>query len=618
MDRHDDRHHEEPSGELPLFRSGRVRIVGAEPVRSVGDDEGATGIGEVADEEHPPGESPWPDEEPPAATLPHWTDAPTGEVPAVLSRAGDDDEGRDPWAALPAPTWREEHADWQAGEETFEPSMLAQDETRIGALDDSGSSDRQPWSFDLDDEEVRPLGGPGDEDTAIVPAVRVIDEPGTGRTDDVLRDAWPQGTPPPPSGPRPLPLRERLAAESPRTAESASAEPGDGLATDGGGEQAAAIEDDDDRRRGVAPGVVEDEEAEDEPRARRANRRPRAAIGRTERRGGRLRGGLPPEGPGAGERPTRARPVPPTPPIRRPTRPRAAVPVANGSGPSGGARPTTPSARTGRDLPVAVVSGLAIGALALICFDLGTVASLAIVTAVVTLAAVEALAALRRGGYHPATLLGLVAVVSVMVGTYNKGPQAVPLVAVLLVAFVALWHVAGVERGADPLRSSASTLFVFCWIGVFGSYGALLLDPSLFPDRHGIAFLLGAVIAGVACDVGALAVGATMGSHPLAPSVSPNKTWEGVIGGLVASVLVSVVVVHFIHPWTFSKAAALGVVVAVVSPIGDLTESLVKRHLGLKDMSRLLPGHGGVLDRVDGLLFVLPATYYLVKALHLG
>jgi phosphatidate cytidylyltransferase len=83
-------------------------------------------------------------------------------------------------------------------------------------------------------------------------------------------------------------------------------------------------------------------------------------------------------------------------------------------------------------------------------------------------------------------------------------------------------------------------------------------------------------------------------------------------------VLAGVVIVHFIHPWTPGSAAVLGLVVAVVAPLGDLFESVVKRYLGLKDIGRILPGHGGILDRVDGLLFVLPATYYLVKAFHLG
>ena len=94
--------------------------------------------------------------------------------------------------------------------------------------------------------------------------------------------------------------------------------------------------------------------------------------------------------------------------------------------------------------------------------------------------------------------------------------------------------------------------------------------------------------------------------------------WEGLIGGAVTAILVSVIVVHFIHPWTLGKAALYGVVVAIVAPLGDLSQSMIKRHLGIKDMGRLLPGHGGILDRVDGLLFVIPATYFVVKAMHLG
>jgi len=270
-----------------------------------------------------------------------------------------------------------------------------------------------------------------------------------------------------------------------------------------------------------------------------------------------------------------------------------------------------------RNVPVAIGTGLVLGVLVLVAFKLGPVVAVGLVTAVVTLAAAEAFAAFRHEGYHPVTLLGLVATVSVMVATYNKGEAALPLVVILLFAFSLIWYMAGVERG-DAVRGTATTMFVFCWIGAFGSFGALLLSPALFPDRHGIAFMWGAIIASVAYDVGALAIGSWLGRHPLAPSISPNKTWEGFFGGAVTCIVVTVVVLHFIHPWTVGKAWALGVTVAVVSPVGDLCESLVKRQLGRKDMGRLLPGHGGLLDRVDGLLFVLPATFYLVKALHLG
>jgi len=101
-------------------------------------------------------------------------------------------------------------------------------------------------------------------------------------------------------------------------------------------------------------------------------------------------------------------------------------------------------------------------------------------------------------------------------------------------------------------------------------------------------------------------------------AIVPRGGGTGLLGGAVVAIVVAVVVVHFIHPWTLSKAALYGVVVAIVAPLGDLSQSMIKRHLGLKDMGRLLPGHGGILDRVDGLLFVMPATYFVVKAMHLG
>ncbi len=189
---------------------------------------------------------------------------------------------------------------------------------------------------------------------------------------------------------------------------------------------------------------------------------------------------------------------------------------------------------------------------------------------------------------------------------------------VLLVAGAFVWYLARVEPAAEPVTGITSTVFVYVWVGVLGSFTALLLDPNVFPDRHGIAFVLAAVIVTVADEVASLLVGSAMGRHPLAPSISPNKSWEGVIGGALAAILVSVVVVHFIHPWTVSKALIYGIVVAVVAPLGDLSQSMIKRNLGIKDMGHLLPGHGGVFDRVDGLLFVMPATYFVVKALNLG
>jgi phosphatidate cytidylyltransferase len=130
--------------------------------------------------------------------------------------------------------------------------------------------------------------------------------------------------------------------------------------------------------------------------------------------------------------------------------------------------------------------------------------------------------------------------------------------------------------------------------------------------------MLGAMIAAVGYDIGGYAVGSRFGRHNLAPAVSPNKSWEGLIGGCVVAIGASAGITSLIHPWHLSTAVALGCIVAVVAPFGDLVESMIKRDLGVKDMGSLLPGHGGMLDRIDALLFVLPAAYYFVRLAHIG
>jgi phosphatidate cytidylyltransferase len=266
---------------------------------------------------------------------------------------------------------------------------------------------------------------------------------------------------------------------------------------------------------------------------------------------------------------------------------------------------------------VRVATGIGVGILALLLLKAGPGPALGLVTAVALVAAAEAFGVLRRAGYRPATLLGLTATVAVMVGAYLRGEAALPLVASLTTVFSFLWYLAGVVH-ARAVRNIGATLAGFMWVGFLGSYAGLLLDPDVFPHRHGEAFLLGALVAAVSYDVGGFVVGSRLGRRPLAPHVSPNKTWEGLIGGMAATLVVSAAVVSQIHPWTFHDAVALGLVAAVTAPLGDLCQSLVKRDLGIKDMGTLLPGHGGLLDRVDAILFVIPATYYLVRVLGLG
>ncbi|MBW3615643.1 MAG: phosphatidate cytidylyltransferase [Actinobacteria bacterium] len=273
-----------------------------------------------------------------------------------------------------------------------------------------------------------------------------------------------------------------------------------------------------------------------------------------------------------------------------------------------------PTRSSERDIPMAVAAGAGLGIVALVAFSQGPAVTVALATVVVVAAAVEVFDAFRRAGHRPATLLGLAATGALMIGAYVRGERAIPLILALAVLFSMLWYLLGVVR-ARPAVNLGITLLGLLWVGFLGSFASLMLR---YPNREGVAFLVGTVLAVVANDVGALLVGRQFGNRPLAEEISPNKTVEGFVGGAALTVLVSLAIVSRIHPWGFGSAFWLAVVVSLVGPVGDLCESMVKRDLGLKDMGTVLPGHGGVLDRFDALLFVLPAVYYLVELLDLA
>ena len=587
---------------------------------------------------------------PPAAPeLPHWTEPATGQVPAVLARDESDGAG----AGILPPTWREEDADWTAHEEEFEPSMFSDDDRALGALDETRATDheRRPWEFDLDSVKAgqpgpgatpSPSPWPGSEPDPITAPVEVVGASGpaderaaasssepvtTGEATSVLAAAdvaaagvaagsvpladaagsaaddvvRPAGNPRVGRARRSGLLPARLKAKRPSEDIAPDVEP---LAAEPPGASVADVPGAGRRKPGLA-GLAAADRAADQEHAQELAVADAALADDIElaepRARRRLRGGAPPS-----ERPPRASS-------------NYTPDVTGGAPPERSAgRPRTRSDESvGGSTGLRVGTGVAVAVIALLAFKIGTVTALALCLVVVTFAAGEAFAVLKKAGWRPATLLGLVATISLMVGAYNKGIAAIPLVLVLVTAFTLLWYLFGVERGS-AVAGTASTLLVVGWVALLGSFAGLLLSPSTFPHRHGIAFLLGAIIATVANDVGALVIGRWVGSRQLAPNVSPNKTWEGLAGGALASILVSTVVVGAIHPWTAANAALLGVVVAVVAPLGDLCESLLKRDLRLKDMGTLLPGHGGVLDRVDALIFVLPATYYLVRALNIA
>tara|TARA_B100000131_G_scaffold43218_1_gene38841 strand:- start:6016 stop:7974 length:1959 start_codon:yes stop_codon:yes gene_type:complete len=265
---------------------------------------------------------------------------------------------------------------------------------------------------------------------------------------------------------------------------------------------------------------------------------------------------------------------------------------------------------SGRNLPVAIVVGLALAAAFFGLLKVGPWAILIMVLVALGLAALEFFTSAQNLGYRPATLLGLAAVVGLSLGAYHRGYEAYPVVFALLVVTGLCWFLFDVES-QHATANFAVTLLGFGWVGGLGSFGALILAQP-----HGDAILIGAVIGTISYDVGGYVIGSTTGQSKIAPRVSPNKTYEGLIGGMMLSIVVTTLVLNRfpgVYPWSESMMNCfwLGLAIALAAPIGDLAQSMIKRDMGVKDMGTLLPGHGGVFDRFDALLFVLPTTYFV-------
>jgi CDP-diglyceride synthetase len=266
----------------------------------------------------------------------------------------------------------------------------------------------------------------------------------------------------------------------------------------------------------------------------------------------------------------------------------------------------------GSDLATRVVAGVVMAAVALLVLNSGPGPASVLVSLIVGLGVIELCGALRTEGYRPAGLVALLGSVGLVLGAYHGGESAFAAVVALVAPVTLLWYLAGVSK-ARPAPGIASTFLVFGYVGVMGGFAGLILAR---PD--GIGLLLGIVLCSVASDIGGYTAGRRFGRRHIAPAISPNKTVEGLLAGMVSSVVIGVVLVGSISPWGRFDGLALGVVIAVLAPLGDLCESLLKRDLGVKDLGGLLPGHGGVLDRFDAMLFVLPAVYYLVKLLDVA
>lgn len=264
----------------------------------------------------------------------------------------------------------------------------------------------------------------------------------------------------------------------------------------------------------------------------------------------------------------------------------------------------------GRNLPVAIGVGLALAALFLGSLLWHPAAFSVVVAALALTAHVESDRVLRTIGLRLETPVLIVATLVMLFGAYHAGQTGQAIGVAVLVLGGVVWQLSDSSRTEVSRRLSMTWLFGL-WVGFLPSFGVLLVNR---PD--GAVAVLAVIGAVVLTDIGGFAFGVTVGRHHIAPSISPNKTWEGLIGGLVVAVGAGMAILPlFGEMFTVLSAGALVLTCGLAGFVGDLAESMLKRDLGVKDLGQVLPGHGGVLDRVDGIIFALPVGYYAVELL---
>jgi phosphatidate cytidylyltransferase len=287
--------------------------------------------------------------------------------------------------------------------------------------------------------------------------------------------------------------------------------------------------------------------------------------------------------------------------------------------------PNVPSGRAGRDLSSAIGVGLLLGVLIGVSLFIYRWVFGLFVAAAVVLGVLEFAGALARRGIVVPRVLVIAGAVAMTVSATFAGPLGLAIAATLAVAAVSLATLVVPGRtpsspegtGLGPrtvpdARDTAAAVFALMWIGLLAGVACLLLRPV---DGSWRAFTL--ILVVVCSDTGGYIAGVLGGRHPMAPRISPKKSWEGLGGSVVLSVAAAIFAVPVLLHGPWWAGVVLGVLTVAAAVLGDLAESLIKRDLGVKDMSSLLPGHGGLLDRMDSILLSAPIVW-LVLALFVA
>ena len=221
----------------------------------------------------------------------------------------------------------------------------------------------------------------------------------------------------------------------------------------------------------------------------------------------------------------------------------------------------------------------------------------------------ELTAAYGKGGIDLPDYVLMIAATVLLVATWNGNTQGLAVSAGLMIPI--LMFTLLVISQKDFIKRSTSAVFITFYLAVLGGFILLLAN-----HQDG-AIRIFALVALIACnDTFAYIAGVLIGKHKIAPSISPKKSWEGLIGGAVAAVIGGSVIFHYLFETAWFVGALIGVMTVVTATCGDLIESAIKRDLAIKDMSNLLPGHGGIMDRLDSALFTAPAVWFAIELIN--
>ena len=279
---------------------------------------------------------------------------------------------------------------------------------------------------------------------------------------------------------------------------------------------------------------------------------------------------------------------------------------------------TKPTSRAGRDLPAAIGVGVALFAVLAVGLLWIPWLFVALVALALGLGAVEVHRALLRKGMRaeivPIAIGTMLSVLGgYLAGIFDLRITPITFVVICLAGTLVAALTSRLFRGAEGfIRDVGASALIIAYIPLMGVFVPLLMAPD-----DGTARMLAVIVCVIASDTGAYATGVLFGRHKLAPSISPSKTGEGFIGAVLISIGVGILAAVYLlgAPWWIG--IPLGALVSLAATLGDLVESLIKRDAGIKDMSNFLPGHGGIMDRLDSMLIAVPVGW-LVLHLALG